>query len=114
MAIIFLFVEYGRSCKDIGCLPSEECQVSYASCSIIQQEGKDCGTYPTCVKRVGGSSSVPGIQSIISKTMHFKWEQTNTHLNTLKLSHHFGTFRIYVNNCMPNQIIHEINFQVQV
>lgn len=54
--------EFGRSCKDIGCLPSEECTMSYASCSLRQQEGKDCGGYPTCMRKSasGIGSSVPG------------------------------------------------------
>ena len=46
----FCHAEYGRTCKDIGCLPSETCIIASDSCSWSQQEGKECGTYPTCKK----------------------------------------------------------------
>lgn len=42
--------EYGRSCKDIGCLPREVCVMAYDSCSFNQQENVSCGRYPTCKK----------------------------------------------------------------
>lgn len=44
-------IEYGRNCKDIGCLPRETCVMAYDSCSFNQQEGTNCGRYPTCQKR---------------------------------------------------------------
>lgn len=51
--------EYGRTCSDIGCLPSEKCTMVQDSCSYSQRDGKDCGNYPTCVRNphaTGGSS----------------------------------------------------------
>lgn len=52
-------IEYGRSCKDIGCRPSETCVISHDSCSWPQQENKDCGSYPTC-KRSTNMNNSPG------------------------------------------------------
>lgn len=52
-------VEYGRSCKDIGCRPSETCVISHDSCSWNQQDGKECGSYPTC-KRSTNTNTSPG------------------------------------------------------
>lgn len=51
MFFLYIFIEYGRSCKDIGCLPRETCVMSYDTCSFNQQEGTNCGRYPTCQKR---------------------------------------------------------------
>lgn len=48
-------LEYGRGCNDIGCLPTEECVISSDSCS--QRDGKDCGSYPTCKRKSGVSTS---------------------------------------------------------
>ncbi|XP_070506677.1 nuclear pore complex protein DDB_G0274915 [Chironomus tepperi] len=45
------YSKYGRTCKDIGCLPRETCVMSYDTCSFNQQEGTNCGRYPTCQKR---------------------------------------------------------------
>jgi len=53
------YSKYGRSCKDIGCLPSEVCAMAYDSCSYSQRDGKDCGNYPTC-KKSGNVGSSPG------------------------------------------------------
>lgn len=52
LSILFLFIylEYGRTCRDIGCLPREVCVMSYDTCSFNQQEGTNCGRYPTCTK----------------------------------------------------------------
>jgi hypothetical protein len=51
LCILFLFFsEYGRSCSDIGCLPSEVCMMTQDSCSYGQRDGKECGRYPTCKK----------------------------------------------------------------
>lgn len=52
--------EYGRTCKDIGCLPSETCAMAYETCSYSQREGKDCGGFPTCKRNVNGGSQTPG------------------------------------------------------
>ena len=54
-----IFSEYGRSCKDIGCLPSEVCAMAQDTCSYSQREGKECGLYPTCKKNTDGGHS-PG------------------------------------------------------
>ena len=51
MFFLYIFIEYGRTCKDIGCLPRETCVMSYDTCSFNQQEGTNCGRYPTCQKR---------------------------------------------------------------
>lgn len=48
--IHFFSAEYGRTCKDIGCLPSETCVIAQDSCSWGQQDGKECGNFPTCKK----------------------------------------------------------------
>lgn len=61
MWMFFRFLlEYGRSCKDIGCLPSETCQMSFDTCSYSQTEGKECGGYPTCKRNANGASNSPG------------------------------------------------------
>jgi len=44
------YSKYGRTCKDIGCLPREVCVMAYESCSFNQQENVSCGRYPTCKK----------------------------------------------------------------
>lgn len=54
-----IIVEYGRSCQDIGCLPSEVCTMAVESCSYSQRDGKDCGSYPTC-KKSSSTGSSPG------------------------------------------------------
>lgn len=59
-----LNTEYGRGCGDIGCLPTEECVISTDSCSYSQRDGKDCGTYPTCKKKIGGSSTSSSSSSV--------------------------------------------------
>ncbi|KAG5684629.1 hypothetical protein PVAND_013851 [Polypedilum vanderplanki] len=46
------YSKYGRTCKDIGCLPREQCVMAYDTCSFNQQENTNCGRYPTCQKRV--------------------------------------------------------------
>ncbi|XP_060661683.1 uncharacterized protein LOC132795160 isoform X5 [Drosophila nasuta] len=51
------YSKYGRGCGDIGCLPNEECVITSDSCSYNQRDGKDCGSYPTCKRKSGGSSS---------------------------------------------------------
>jgi hypothetical protein len=51
MFFLYIFIEYGRTCKDIGCLPRETCVMAYDTCSFNQQEGTNCGRYPTCQKR---------------------------------------------------------------
>lgn len=53
-AFFISFVEYGRSCKDIGCLNSEECVMAEDPCSFGRSS--DCGTYPTCKKKSASSS----------------------------------------------------------
>lgn len=55
-----LFLEYGRGCQDIGCLPSEVCVMSQDSCSFGQRDGKDCGTYPTCKKQGAATTNNRG------------------------------------------------------
>lgn len=52
--------EYGRTCKDIGCPPSEMCTMAVESCSYSQREGKDCGSYPTCSRNPNGRPQSPG------------------------------------------------------
>lgn len=52
-----IFLEYGRGCQDIGCLPSEVCVMSQDACNLGQRDGKDCGTYPTCKKQAGAGST---------------------------------------------------------
>lgn len=61
--LLFFCAEYGRTCKDIGCLPSETCVITQDSCSWGQQDGKECGNFPTCKKSstMNGNSS-PGKQ----------------------------------------------------
>lgn len=54
------FTEYGRTCKDIGCLPSQVCTMTADSCSYSQRDGKDCGSYPTCMKNTNGGSTGSG------------------------------------------------------
>jgi len=51
------FTKYGRSCKDIGCLPSQVCAMVQDSCSYTQRDGKDCGSYPTCMKNTNGGNT---------------------------------------------------------
>lgn len=53
----FFSAEYGRTCKDIGCLPRETCVMAYESCSFSQQENVSCGRYPTCKKITDGSAT---------------------------------------------------------
>lgn len=43
------FPEYGRTCKDIGCLNSQVCVLAEDPCSFGHTS--DCGTYPTCKKK---------------------------------------------------------------
>lgn len=65
-----LFAEYGRTCKDIGCLPSEVCSMAVEQCSYAQRDGKDCGSYPTCMRNPnggGGGSQSPGRSTSTSK-----------------------------------------------
>ncbi|KAI8435863.1 hypothetical protein MSG28_004076 [Choristoneura fumiferana] len=52
-------IEYGRTCKDIGCLNSEVCVLADDPCPIGHT--RDCGTYPTCKKKtaVEGSHAEP-------------------------------------------------------
>lgn len=50
-------IEYGRTCKDIGCLPREVCVMAYESCSFSQQENVSCGRYPTCKKNTEGQAT---------------------------------------------------------
>lgn len=61
MINISSFIEYGRSCKDIGCLPSEVCQMTQDSCSYGQRDGKDCGSYPTCKRNADAHGIGPGM-----------------------------------------------------
>lgn len=61
----FRIIEYGRSCKDIGCLPSETCILAQDSCSYHQTEGKECGSYPKCSKNTLPSSNSPGNEHLI-------------------------------------------------
>jgi len=51
------YSKYGRTCKDIGCLPREVCAMAYESCSFNQQENVSCGRYPTCKKNTDGQST---------------------------------------------------------
>ncbi|CRL04228.1 CLUMA_CG017332, isoform B [Clunio marinus] len=51
------YSKYGRSCKDIGCLPRETCVMAYESCSFSQQENVSCGRYPTCKKNSDAQST---------------------------------------------------------
>jgi len=51
------YSKYGRTCKDIGCLPREVCVMAYESCSFNQQENVSCGRYPTCKKNTDGQST---------------------------------------------------------
>lgn len=98
-SFILCRLEYGRTCKDIGCLSSEKCEIVEDSCSWNQQKGQQCGTYPTC-KRTG-APSVPGnyindsryasthvIHSVRSRyhfhsnaqmSIHAKWFELLTH-----------------------------------
>lgn len=46
-----LFSEYGQSCKDIGCLPSEKCKMSFTTCGFKDQDGENCGQFPTCKRK---------------------------------------------------------------
>lgn len=67
-------IEYGRSCKDIGCRPSETCVISHDSCSWSQQDGKECGSYPTC-KRSSNTNSSPGkLTTHLNIAMHAKFD----------------------------------------
>lgn len=51
------FSEFGRTCKDIGCLSQETCVMAHESCSYSQRDGKDCGSYPTCKRNPNGGGS---------------------------------------------------------
>lgn len=52
-----LLAEYGRTCKDIGCLRDQICVMAEDPCSLYQRD--KCGSYPTCVKaRPGGKNAV--------------------------------------------------------
>jgi len=46
--------KYGRTCKDIGCLPSEACVMAEDPCSYGRQD--QCGFYPTCQKKTNAVS----------------------------------------------------------
>lgn len=52
MTSFFSSAEYGRTCRDIGCLPREVCVMAYDTCSFSQQEGTNCGRFPKCQARV--------------------------------------------------------------
>lgn len=66
-------LEYGRTCRDIGCLPSETCVIASDSCSWNQQEGKECGSYPTCKKSSTVNSS-PGKRILNPWFKHAKFD----------------------------------------
>lgn len=40
---MFLRIEYGRTCKDIGCLNNEECVMAEDPCSYYSRD--QCGKY---------------------------------------------------------------------
>lgn len=75
------FIEYGRQCSDIGCLPSQVCTMAYESCPYGKTEGKECGRYPTCTKGSNGSNGSPN--SAGSKLRRNKFDN--------KQKHHFKT-----------------------
>lgn len=57
--IIIMFTEYGRTCKDIGCLSNQVCVLAEDPCTF--GHSTNCGTYPTCKKKTeveGGKSSI--------------------------------------------------------
>lgn len=68
----FCHEEYGRTCKDIGCLPSETCVIASDSCSWSQQEGKECGSYPTC-KKSSNLNNSPGKRNL-NMVKHAKFD----------------------------------------
>ncbi|PBC29347.1 hypothetical protein APICC_03350 [Apis cerana cerana] len=47
--------EYGRTCKDIGCMRDEVCVMAEDPCSIYQRD--NCGRYPTCMKSRPGEAN---------------------------------------------------------
>uniref|UniRef100_A0AAR5PJL4 Uncharacterized protein n=1 Tax=Dendroctonus ponderosae TaxID=77166 RepID=A0AAR5PJL4_DENPD len=49
------FTKYGRSCKDIGCPGNQVCVMQTDPCSYYQRQG-ECGQFPTCQKKSGGSA----------------------------------------------------------
>lgn len=67
-------LEYGRGCADIGCLPTEECVLTSDSCSYNQRDGKDCGSYPTCKKKVGGGVSTSSSSSSVYPSGDYFWK----------------------------------------
>lgn len=54
-----LFAEYGRTCKDIGCMRDEVCVMAEDPCSIYQRD--NCGRYPTCAKSHPGGKNAVGL-----------------------------------------------------
>lgn len=57
---ILFFTEYGRTCNDIGCPSTEVCVMTADSCNYGQQDGKECGRYPTCKRSSSGAGQSPG------------------------------------------------------
>lgn len=49
------FSKYGRSCQDIGCLSNEICVLKEKPCTL-HTRNDECGTYPSCEKKVGGGA----------------------------------------------------------
>ena len=71
LSFAFVFLEYGRSCKDIGCLPREVCIMAYESCSFGQQENSNCGRYPTCKKNTDQAATQQNTGNVIYH--NYKW-----------------------------------------
>lgn len=78
--------EYGRTCKDIGCLPREVCVMAYESCSFSQQENVSCGRYPTCKKNTDQATQQnSGNLSWSHQQLRFGWgERWAWHENSTK------------------------------
>lgn len=51
----FVFSEYGRNCKDIGCRSNEICVMVEDKCTYDSRD--NCGHYPTCT-RAGGDGKL--------------------------------------------------------
>lgn len=96
LSFAFVFLEYGRSCKDIGCLPREVCIMAYESCSFGQQENSNCGRYPTCKKNTDQAATQQNAGNVIYH--NYKWvvglvnktkKNNNNSLNKLGIESYF-------------------------
>lgn len=82
--------------------------MSYTTCGYRDQDGKDCGQYPTCSRKAGGGSSAgPG------KQCYSFCGRPNNQLTRCSNKQFWGNLEI-ISLDQYLHAIHEINFQVQV